>query len=94
MRSLSRTPVRMYATLYALSVLAISCANPATAEPTTLALLRPNPTFPSTPLTQIRHCSDHEWAHCRYRLHDCKRMKAPGCLKLYRECIEECHADD
>jgi hypothetical protein len=79
---------------YALAVLAILCANPAAAEPTTLALLRPHPTFPSSPLTQIRQCSDHERAACRHNLAECKRMKAPGCLKLYRECIEECHAGD
>ena len=94
MSLLSRPAVRKHMTFCVLSVLAIFCANPSAAEPATIAMLRPHPTSPSTPLTQIRHCPSHEWVACRHRLADCKRMKAPGCLRLYRECIEECHAGD
>ena len=75
---LSRTGVRTYATLYALSVLAIFCANPAAAEPTALALLRPQLISPLTPLTQIRQCPSHERAACRRGRRDCIRIRGPG----------------
>ena len=91
---LSRPAVRTHTTFYALSVLALFCANPCAAEPTTIAMLRPHLIFPITPLTQIRYCPPHERAACRRNLRDCKRINAPGCLQGYRECIEECHAGD
>ena len=94
MRLLSRPAARTYATFCALSVLAIFCANPCAAEPTTLALLRPHPISPVTPFTQVRHCPSRERAACGRKLRDCKRINAPGCSQGYRECIEECHAGD
>ena len=43
---LGRTPVRTHT---ALSILALLCANPCAAEPTTLAMLRPHLISPSLP---------------------------------------------
>src|SRR5262249_4246111 len=89
---LSRTAV--HTTLYALTVLAIFCANPSAAEPTTIALLLHQPISPVTSLMQVRRCPSHERAACQRNLRECKRINAPGCQKGYRECIEECHAGD
>jgi hypothetical protein len=93
---LSRTAV--HATFYALSVLAIFCANPSAAEPTTIGMLGPHLTSPITPLTQIRQCPSHERAACRRQREACIRIRGPGgpqaCEEAYRECIEDCHAGD
>jgi hypothetical protein len=70
-------------------VLAI-CANASAAEPTTLALLRPQPISPITPLTQVR-CPSNEQAECRRARQECRRINAPGCDENYDECIEVCH---
>ena len=92
---LSRTAV--HATFYALSVLAIFCANPSAAEPITLALLRPQSISPVTPLIQAR-CPSHEVAACRRNLHGCLSIfdawntrEVRKCHAAYHECIEECH---
>jgi hypothetical protein len=85
---LSRTAV--HATFYALSVLAIFCANPSAAEPTTIGMLGPHLTSPITPLTQIRQCPSHERAACRRQREACIQ----ACEEAYRECIEDCHAGD
>jgi hypothetical protein len=94
---LSRTAV--HTTFYALCLLAIFCANPSAAEPTTIALLRPHPISPITPLIQIRQCPSHERAACRKTRQDCIRMlgeagRTHECLASYRECIEDCHRGD
>jgi hypothetical protein len=98
---LSRTAVRTRTTLYALSVLAIFCSNPAAAEPITIALLGPQSISPVTPLTQVRHCPSHEVAACRRNLKGCLSIFDPWntrevrkCQAAYHECIEECHAGD
>jgi hypothetical protein len=96
---LSRTAVRTYATFCALFLLAIFCANPSAAEPTTVALLRPQPIPPVTPLTQIRNCTSRERAACRKNRQDCIRIvreagRAHECRASYRECIEDCNRGD
>ena len=96
---LGRTPVRTHTALYALSILALLCANPCAAEPTTLAMLRPHLISPNTPLTQIRRCPSRERAACRKTRQDCIRMlreagRAHECSASYRECIEDCHRGD
>jgi hypothetical protein len=91
---LSRTAVRTHTALYALSFLALFCANPCAAEPTTIAMFPPYLISPINPLTQIRYCPPRERAACRRNLRECKRINAPGCSQGYRECIEECHAGD
>jgi hypothetical protein len=70
-------------------VLAI-CANASAAEGTTLAMLRPQPISPFTPLTQVR-CPSHEWAACRRAYRECRHINAPGCDQNMDECIEECN---
>jgi hypothetical protein len=96
---LGRTAVRTHTGLYALSALALFCANPCAAEPTTLAMLRPHLIAPITPLTQIRRCSSRERAACHKTRQDCFRMlrqagRAHECSASYRECIEDCRRGD
>jgi hypothetical protein len=96
---LIRPAFRIHTTFYALSVLAIFCASPSAAEPTTIALLRPHPISPITPLTQIRRCTSQERAFCRKTRQDCIRIlreagKTRECLASYAECIEDCHRGD
>jgi hypothetical protein len=97
MPSLGRTAVLM--TCYALSALVVVCASPSAAEPTTIALLRPHPISPITPLAHIRRCLSHERTACRKTRQDCIRMlreagRTHECLASYRECIEDCHRGD
>jgi hypothetical protein len=97
MPSLGRTAVHM--TFCALSALALVCASPSAAEPTTIALLSSHPISPITPLTYIRRCPSHERTACRKTRQDCIRMlreagRTHECLASYRECIEDCHRGD
>jgi hypothetical protein len=91
----SRTAVRIYATLYALSMLAIFCANASAAEPTTLALLRPQPISPLTPPTQI-NCGDVEH-QCQHQRQLCMeemtyiRSRAEFCGRRYSNCMSHHH---
>jgi len=87
------------ASVYAVSFLALFCANPSAAEPTNLAMLRPHLISPITPLTQVRRCSPRERAACQKTRQDCMRMlreagRAHECSASYRECIEDCHRGD
>src|SRR5262245_39345065 len=96
---LSRRAFRIPTTLYALSVLAILCANMSAAEPTTIALLRPHPISPMTPLTQVRRCSSREQAACRRNRQDCLRILTEAgrrreCLAAYAECMQDCRRGD
>jgi hypothetical protein len=84
---LSRPTVRTYVAFCALSLLAIFCANPSAAEPTTIALLRPQPI-----LTQIKDCS----AACRHERQTCvKQMnyiasREAFCDRKYNRCMNAC----
>jgi hypothetical protein len=96
---LSRPAFRIHTTFCALSVLAIFCANPAAAESTTTAMLRPHPIPPITPLTQIRRCTSQELAACRRNRQDCNRIlreagRTQECSAAYAECIADCHRGD
>jgi hypothetical protein len=94
---LSRTAVRTRTTLYALSVLAIFCSNPSAAEPTTLALLRPQPISPLNPPTQINCPSGvthtEHVASCRGQKTYCIRFLKKSeshCEHQYDRCMSEC----
>jgi len=96
---LSRPAFRIPANLYALSVLAIFCANTSAAEPTAIALLRPHPISPMTPLTQVRRCSSKESAACRRNRQDCIRIlreagRSRECSAAYAECMQDCRRGD
>jgi hypothetical protein len=93
---LSRTAVWIYVTFYALAVF-IFCVNPCAAEPTTLALLRPQPISPLNPPTQINCPSGlthTEHVHtCRgqhtYCIRFLKRSES-HCQHQYDHCLSEC----
>jgi hypothetical protein len=96
---LNRPVFRIHTTFYVFSVLAIFCANPSAAEPTTIALLRPHPISPITPLTQIRRCTSQERAACGRNRQDCNRIlreagRTRECSAAYAECIADCHRGD
>ena len=96
---LSRTAVRTHTALYALSVLALFCANPCAAEPTTIAMFRPYLISPITPLTQIRYCPPRERAACRRNRQHCNRIlreagRTHECSAAFAECIADCHRGD
>ena len=96
---LSRPAFRIHTTFYALSVLAIFCANPSAAEPTTIALLRPHPMYAITPLTQIRRCTSQERAACRRNRQHCNRIlreagRTHECSAAFAECMADCHRGD
>jgi hypothetical protein len=87
MPSLIRPALWTHTTLYALSVVAIFCANPSAAEPANIALLRPHSISPIAPPTQIscadahRRCESQRQS-CMHETNDsrlCARRQA-ACL--------------
>ena len=84
---LSRTAV--HTTFYALSILAIFCANPSAADATSIAPHR----FPSiSPITKCDStCTHQEHADCVFARHHCHGvLTGPQCEFLFHECLRSC----
>jgi hypothetical protein len=67
-------------------VLAV-CANATAAEGTTLALLRPQPISPFTPLTRISSCGHLHYGECRH----CCVSECGADTSCLRSCRAGCH---